>query len=183
MWGSLQGVIMVNKTTIAAVVAVALGVLAAQGEMCAPTNIVVAPLTDAHWTQNAPYNDYSPRGTTVFTSGWEAGCVAIAAAQELYYWQWPWRLGAVHETSHPVLNESNLALRFDGNVPFDWADMQDAYGDGATLKQKHAAAHLVLACQSLVQMQFVSGGGLASKNLPGTMEWFEYRICRWEELL
>ena len=143
-------------------------------EQCTVTNIIVARLKDAHWTQGAPYNDYSPKGTTVFTSGWEAGCVATAAAQELYYWQWPWRLDAVHETSHPVLNESNLALRFDGNVPFDWESMQDSYGDGATLKQKHAAAHLVLACQSLVQMRFVSGGGEAMKNLPGTMEWFEY---------
>ena len=155
-------------------IAVAFFAFAANAETCVPTNIVVAPLTDAHWTQNAPYNDYSPKGTTVFASGWEAGCVAIAAAQELYYWQWPWRLDAVRETSHPVLNESNLELRFDGNVPFDWEGMQSAYGDGATLKQKHAVARLVLACQSLVQMRFVSGGGEAMKNLPGTMEWFEY---------
>ena len=157
---------------------VALAAVLAGGSACAEaftaTNVVVAPLTDAHWTQGAPYNAYSPRGIVVFTNGWEAGCVAVAAAQELYYWQWPWRLDAVHETSHPVLNEGNLALRFDGNVPFDWESMQDSYGDGATLKQKHAVAHLVLACQSLVQMKFVSGGGEASKNLPGTMEWFEY---------
>ena len=165
---------MIKKTTIAAAVAASLGVLGAFGEDCTPTNIVVAPLIGSHWTQSAPYNDYSPKGTTVFTSGWEAGCVAIAAAQELYYWQWPLRLGAIHETSHPVLNESPLSLRFDGNVPFDWESMQDSYGGTTTLRQKHAAAHLVLACQSLVQMQFVSGGGLASKNLPGTMEWFEY---------
>ncbi len=163
-----------KKRMLFGTLAVFAGCIAAYAETCTPTNVVVAPLTDAHWTQNAPYNDYSPRGTTVFTSGWEAGCVATAAAQELYYWQWPWRLGAVHETSHPVLNESNLALRFDGNVPFDWANMQSSYGSGSTLKQRHAAAHLVLACQSLVQMQFVSGGGLASKNLPGTMEWYEY---------
>ena len=154
--------------------AVAMGVSLAHAETYTATNVVVAPLTDAHWTQNSPYNDYSPKGTTVFTSGWEAGCVATAAAQELYYWQWPWRLDAVHETSHPVLNESNLALRFDGNVPFDWESMQGSYGDGATLKQKHAAARLVLACQSLVRMRFVSGGGEAMRNLPGTMDWFEY---------
>ena len=153
---------------------IATGAFLAQAETYTATNVVVAPLTDAHWTQGAPYNDYSPKGTTKFQDGWEAGCVAIAAAQELYYWQWPWRLGAVHETSHPVLNESNLALRFDGNVPFDWENMNDSYGSESTLKQKHAAAHLVLACQSLVQMQFVSAGGLASKNLPGTMEWYEY---------
>ncbi len=163
-----------KKSAIFAAVAVGLLAFVVKAETCTPTNIVVAPLTDAHWTQNAPYNDYSPKGKTVFTSGWEAGCVATAAAQELYYWQWPWRLDAVHETSHPVLNESNLSLRFDGNVPFDWESMQNSYGDGATLKQKHAVAHLVLACQSLVQMRFVSGGGEAMKNLPGTMEWFEY---------
>ena len=156
--------------------AVVAGLLAfvAKAETFTATNVVVAPLVDTHWTQNAPYNDYSPRGTTVFTSGWEAGCVATAAAQELYYWQWPWRLDAVHETSHPVLNESNLSLRFDGNVPFDWESMQNTYGDGATLKQQHAVAHLVLACQSLVRMRFVSGGGEAMRNLPGTMDWFEY---------
>ena len=154
--------------------AVATGAYLAHADTYTATNVVVAPLTSAHWTQGAPYNDYSPKGTTVYTSGWEAGCVAIAAAQELYYWQWPWQLDAVHETSHPVLNESNLAIRFDGNVPFDWSSMQDSYGSESTLKQKHAAAHLVLACQSLVQMRFVSGGGEAMKNLPGTMEWYEY---------
>ena len=134
----------------------------------------VAKLSSAHWSQGAPYNDYSPKGTTAFTSGWEAGCVAIAAAQELYNWQWPWSLGAVRETSHPVLNESNLALRFDGNVPFDWDSMPDSFSSGGTLAQKHAVAQLVLACQSLVQMQFVAAGGEAKKNLPGTMEWFEF---------
>ena len=163
-----------TRAAFAATLAAVSGFFTVHAETCTATNVVVAPLTDAHWTQGAPYNDYSPKGTTVFTSGWEAGCVATAAAQELYYWQWPWRLDAVHETSHPVLNESNLSLRFDGNVPFDWESMQNSYGDGSTLKQKHAAARLVLACQSLVQMQFVSAGGLASKNLPGTMEWFEY---------
>ena len=70
---------MIKKTTIAAAVAASLGVLGAFGEDCTPTNIVVAPLIGSHWTQNAPYNDYSPKGTTVFTSGWEAGCAAIAA--------------------------------------------------------------------------------------------------------
>ena len=163
-----------TRTAFAAALAAVFGFFTVHAETYTATNVVVAPLTDAHWTQNAPYNDYSPKGTTVFPSGWEAGCVATAAAQELYYWQWPWRLDAVHETSHPVLNESNLSLRFDGNVPFDWESMQNSYGDGATLRQKHAAAHLVLACQSLVQMRFVSGGGEAMKNLPGTMEWFEY---------
>lgn len=62
------------------------------------TNVVVAAISDAHWTQGAPYNDYSPRGTLSYTNGWEAGCVAIAAAQELRHWQWPWRLEAVRET-------------------------------------------------------------------------------------
>lgn len=153
---------------------IALGATFAHGEESTVTNVVVAPLTSSHWTQGSPYNDYSPKGTTAFTSGWEAGCVAIAAAQELYYWQWPWSLGAVRETSHPVMNESPLAIRFDGNVPFDWDNMPDSFSDGGTLAQKHAVAHLVLACQSLVQMQFVNAGGEAKKNLPGTMEWFEF---------
>ena len=153
---------------------IALGASFAHGEESTVTNVVVAPLTSSHWTQGSPYNDYSPKGTTKFQSGWEAGCVAIAAAQELYYWQWPWSLGSVRETSHPVMNESPLAIRFDGNVPFDWDNMPDSFSSGGTLAQKHAVAHLVLACQSLVQMQFVNAGGEAKKNLPGTMEWFEF---------
>jgi len=161
-----------RKAGIFAAVVAGLLSFVAKADACTATNVVVAPLIDANWTQNAPYNDYSPLKDT--GANWMAGCVATAAAQELYYWQWPWRLDAVHETSHPVMNESSLSLRFDGNVPFDWESMQDSYGDGATLKQKHAAAHLILACQSLVQMRFVSGGGEAMKNLPGTMEWFEY---------
>ncbi len=69
----------------------ALGIACANAETYTAdnvTNFVVAPLTDAHWTQGSPYNDYSPKGTTAFTSGWEAGCVAIAAAQELKV-EWP----------------------------------------------------------------------------------------------
>lgn len=158
------------KLALAALTVLVWGV-AAQSET---TTNIVAQLSSAHWTQGEPYNDYSPKGTTAFTSGWEAGCVAIAAAQELYNWQWPWSLGAVRETSHPVLNESNLALRFDGNVPFDWENMPAKFTGSETLAQKHAVAQAVLACQSLVQMQFVNAGGEAKKNLPGTMEWFEF---------
>ena len=79
-----------RKTAIFSAVVAGLLAFVAKAETFTATNVVVAPLVDTHWTQNAPYNDYSPKGTTVFTSGWEAGCVAIAAAQELRYWQWPW---------------------------------------------------------------------------------------------
>lgn len=150
-----------------ALVSTALVCWPAFAETYTATNVVVAPLTEAHWTQGAPYNDYSPRS-------WSTGCEAISSSQELLVWQWPWRLGAIHSTSHSVNGDSDSVLRFDGSVPFDWSSMLNSYGSGATLKQKHEAARLSLMCQSLLQMQYVNGGAEAMKQIPGTMEWFEY---------
>ena len=160
---------MIKKTTIAAV---ALLAFVAKAETCVPTNVVVAPLTDAHWTQGAPYNEYSPLNDK--GANWAAGCVAIAAAQELLVWQWPWRFGAVHEASHIVAGSDNATIRFDGTVPFEWDALKGFYSSSDSLASRHAAARLALFCQSLVQMQFVSSGGEAKKGIDGTMEWYEY---------
>ncbi len=132
------------------------------------TNIVVHPLTQAHWVQGEPYNQYTPH------SSWLSGCEAISSSQELLVWRWPWRLEAIHTASHKVNGESDSVIRFDGSVPIDWDSLLTSYGSGATLKQKHEAARLSLMCQSLLQMQYVSGGAEAMKQIPGTMEWFEY---------
>ena len=147
---------------------VATGAYLAHADTYTATNVVVAPLTSAHWTQGAPYNMYTPH------SSWQCGCEAISSSQEFLVWKWPWSLGAIHTASHFVNGESDSAVRFDGNVPFDWDSMLDSYGGSATLKQKHEAARLSLMCQSLLQMQYVSGGGDAKKQIPGTMEWYEY---------
>ena len=146
--------------------------VSALADSFSPTNIVVAPLTDAHWTQGAPYNDYSPLKDN--GENWAAGCVAIAAAQELLVWQWPWRFGATHEVSHIVSGSDNSVIRFDGTVPFDWASLKNSYSSSDSFASRHAAARLTLFCQSLVQMQFVSSGGEAKKGIDGTMEWYEY---------
>lgn len=45
------------RRTVAAVAASVACV--AHAEACTATNVVVAPLTDAHWTQGAPYNDWT----------------------------------------------------------------------------------------------------------------------------
>ena len=151
---------------------VATGALFAHADTYTATNVVVAPLTGAHWTQGAPYNDYSPLNDK--GANWAAGCVAIAAAQELLVWQWPWRFGAVHEASHIVAGSDNATIRFDGTVPFEWDALKDSYSSSDSLASRHAAARLTLFCQSLVQMQFVSSGGEAKKGIDGTMEWYEY---------
>ena len=148
--------------------AVATGAYLAHADTYTATNIVVAPLTGAHWVQGAPYNMYTPH------SSWQCGCEAISSSQEFLVWKWPWRLGAIHTASHYVNGEDDSVLRFDGSVPFDWDSMKLSYSDGGTLKQKHEAARLSLMCQSLLQMQYVSGGGDAKKQIPGTMEWYEY---------
>ena len=161
-----------RKTAIFAAVVAGLLAFVANAETCTPTNIVAAPLTDAHWTQNAPYNEYSPLNDK--GANWAAGCVAIAAAQELLVWQWPWRFGAIHEASHIVAGSDNATIRFDGTVPFEWDALKDSYLSSDSLASRHAAARLALFCQSLVQMQFVSSGGEAKKGIDGTMEWYEY---------
>lgn len=45
----------------------------------------VGHLVPTWWTQIAPFNNYCPYDTTTSTSRCPAGCVAIAAAQVLYY--------------------------------------------------------------------------------------------------
>ena len=76
--------------------AVATGAYLAHADTYTATNVVVAPLTSAHWTQGAPYNMYTPH------SSWQCGCEAISSSQEFLVWKWPWRLGAIHTASHFV---------------------------------------------------------------------------------
>jgi hypothetical protein len=51
-------------------------------------NRLALPLT-SHWDQGSPYNDDCPNLTPGQDERTVVGCVALAMAQIMYYWQWP----------------------------------------------------------------------------------------------
>ena len=110
----------------------------------------IPPLVKAQWNQRQPYNILMPQinGERVL-----AGCVAIAMAQVMHYWQWPTSIDAPipayvtrkNEISMPELDATN----------FSWSMMENSYltSDTSSRKSK-AVAKFVLYCAQAVQMDF-----------------------------
>ena len=87
-------------------------------------------LLTTHWHQQAPYNDLTPyiEDGHVKTA---AGCVAVAAAQIVYYW----RKDNPSETSYdtPVYpyGKAPVTYSIPAGTPMEWELMHDSY----TLKE------------------------------------------------
>ncbi|UCC43856.1 MAG: C10 family peptidase [Candidatus Zixiibacteriota bacterium] len=102
------------------------------------------PLLTSSWNQGPPYNDLCPEGdggTCV------VGCVATAAAQILYYWQWP--ASGFGSYSYTWDGDQSCGgdvggglLTADFSDPYDWANMIDSVDLGYTTAQGEALAEL-----------------------------------------
>jgi hypothetical protein len=95
----------------------------------------VPPLLTSHWKQNFPYNLYTP---LVGGSRTLAGCVAVAMAQVMNYWECP-RQGQGHHS----YTWKGQTLSADFDHAYDWGWMLDSYDSGYTLAQAQAVGRLV----------------------------------------
>ncbi len=119
-------------------------------------NPLVGPLVQQRWNQDSPYNMYCP-------SGCPTGCVATAMAQLMKYWDWPTQGTGEHSYQW---NGQTLSANF-GETTYDWDNMIDYYGTGATQEQKQAVATLMYHCGVSVNMMYEPGGsGAYSADVP-----------------
>jgi hypothetical protein len=129
-----------------------------------PAVINVHPLLKTQWNQNFSndllsycdaYNYFAPNSNgkcSCFPNGGEkcpAGCVAVAIAQIMKYWNYP-------------VYMPNKAKQYD------WCNMPDSliyYGNSNYEKQRNAINHLLEDCANKVDMKFCDGDCGSSSNI------------------
>ena len=130
-----------------------------RGVRKAQAAVVIGPLIQTTWDQDAPYNNLCP-GTG--TNKAYTGCVATAMAQVMNYWQWPKKGIGSHsyrprnpndEDHYSTRYTSTLSADF-GNTTYDWENMLDSYSGSATSAQKTAVATLMYHCGVATEMMY-----------------------------
>lgn len=104
----------------------------------------IEPLLKTQWDQMDPYNKYCPEwvGTGL---RYPAGCVAVAMAQILNYYQWP--QGEIKPLKSYISAENNIVMPELPSTSFDWENMTE-----------DDIARLMLYCGQSVEMQYDEEG-------------------------
>ena len=147
-----------------------------QGAKAAPQLTLgnaIAPLVNAEWSQNSPFNTLLP----TLPSGNRAvvGCVATALAQVMHYWKWPER----PTCPLPAYTTKTLGLDMP-ELPvadFRWDLMKNNYETTDTESDGvMAAAMLSQYCAQAVMMDFYEGAsGAPTSCIPNfAAAYFDY---------
>jgi len=145
----------------------------------APTDLQVGPLLTSRWSQYGPYNGNCPVGYA--GEQCVVGCVVLATAQILNYWQWPphgldqytyyWWGDRSCDSSTP-----DGYLSGDLTDSFDWANMLDDCTSGCTGAEQAAVAELCYEAGVTMKTQY---GVCASAafHQGGAIESFTDKLC------
>lgn len=108
-------------------------------------NSAISPLLSCTWNQGSPYYDRCPlvEGRRCYT-----GCVCTAAAQVMYYHQWP--KSATTNISEHSFTYNNRRYTENELTPvvFDWKSMNNSYRDG---QSDHSATAVAVLMQYVGQ--------------------------------
>lgn len=117
---------------------------------------VVSPMLTTLWTQGALYSKYCPRNGTTAT---KAGCVAIALAQLMKYWNHP----LVGEGSYSYTSGSyGVQSANFGATTYDWANMPNSVSSVTDTNKVNAVATLVYHAGVSVGMSYGTGSSSAT---------------------
>lgn len=110
--------------------------------------VPVFPFITSTWGQWYPYNYYCPQ---VGGKSTLAGCLAIATAQIMKYYEWP---KAGHGECYAYLNdEDNTVVSTTLGDEYDWGNILDNYSNGYNDTEAEAVGQLVkdvgYACQMI----------------------------------
>jgi hypothetical protein len=121
----------------------------------------ISPLLGSiKWDQSSPYNILCPK---ISSTQAPAGCVAIAMAQILKYYQWPVK-GTGSKTYKSASVNKSLTVNFS-KTTYDWTNMLNTYDDStSTLIQDTAVATLVYHCGVAVSMDYDKESSSAYSN-------------------
>ena len=95
----------------------------------------IAPMVPCVWKQGSPYNMYCPDIAGVHAV---AGCVPIAQAQIMRYWNFPKRAMGYESYFEPPYGILSTSFH-----TYDWANMFDTLRTTTTEEQKQNVAHLI----------------------------------------
>ena len=105
--------------------------------------VVVGPLIKTTWDEVAPFNNFCPGSGS---NKAYAGCVAVAMAQVMNFWQWP----STGQGSHDGINFASTT--------YDWANMKNNYSGSYTTAQANAVATLTYHCGVGTEMLYSNEG-------------------------
>lgn len=123
----------------------------------------VAPLITSTWSQTTSgglaYNALCPVDTLLGNFGGHpsAGCVALALAQVMRYWQWP-----VHgkgsncysyDDAYSCWRYGTLCADFESTY-YDWQNMPNKVYDTSSIEKRLAVATLIYHCGVAMNMQY-----------------------------
>lgn len=113
-------------------------------------SVVVSPMLTTTWKQGAPYNELCPHSNSD-GSDTKAGCVAIALAQVMKYWNHPAQgVGSNSYTRSPY---GTISADF-GATTYDWANMSNSLTSVSPTVNINAVATLVYHVGVSVNMKY-----------------------------
>ena len=134
----------------------------------------VGPLLSVHWGQsgggtcssNKVYNKFCPIVSSTLRCGRApAGCVAVAIAQIMWYWNWPY---AAQIPTTIGGNDTELVF-------YDWAKMPVAIRDSTDMEKVDMIAGFLRDCGYKLDMNYGANGSSASEeNAVQTLKDFGY---------
>ena len=139
----------------------------------------IAPMLNVNWGQGMPYNVLLPHVPSSDNAHAYVGCVAVAMAQVMSYWQYPPR-----PTKTIPGYTSNAGKTYAVTMPslapmdFDWDNMQNTYyTNDSTSTECMAVANLMKYSTTAMQSNFgLTSTGSYTRNIPAKLiEYFGYK--------
>lgn len=132
----------------------------------------VPPMITTHWHQGCLYNSLCPEMEHTPCGHAEVGCVAMAMAQIMHYWEFPKFGNGFHS-----YYSSNGTLSADfGNTTYQYELMPNALSDSSSYEEIEAVATLLCHCGVAVNMNYTDhGSGAYSTDVPYALtHYFKY---------
>ena len=121
--------------------------------------VTVSPMLTTTWKQGSPYNTMCPHDSQ--NRDTKAGCVAIALAQVMKYWNHPAQGEGSY--SYSTTDCGTISANF-GATTYDWANMSDNLTSVSPTVNVNAVAQLVFHVGVSVKMKY----GNSSSSAPTT---------------
>ncbi len=146
-------------------------------------HVVVSPLVQTQWNQDAPYNTLCPIDTSGPGGHTFTGCVATAMAQIIRYWQFPPRGLGSHSydanfSSAGYGDYGTQAVDFE-STSYDYSLMPNSVVPGSPAGQINEVAKLIYHCGVSVEMEYgpYSSGAVTSQAADALNTYFGYSGC------
>ena len=120
----------------------------------------IAPLLKTKWGQSTPFNNMCPEngnGGRCVT-----GCTATAMAQVMKHHNWPPKGTGSHSYNTPINGVSTEVSADFSTATYDWNNMLNVYGSGATETQCNAVAQLLFHCGAATDLGYGTTSGAAT---------------------